>query len=54
MSHFRYIGTDPLLKGQTALGRIIGGYFCVQVDNLNHPFGRGWHTHMLEEWERIK
>ena len=52
---YRYIGNDPKLKGHTALGELrnrIG--FCVQVEDTSHPYSRGWHLAIREDWELIK
>lgn len=53
MKHYKYIGTDPFLSGVTALGQILNGQFQVQVDLLLHPWARGWHIAIKENWKEI-
>jgi hypothetical protein len=50
VKQYRYVGQNPSLKGQTALGRQIGRTFKVQVDDTAHPWAFGWHTTKREEW----
>jgi len=49
--HYRYIGTDPFLKGQEALGMWSAGYLMVQVDKLTHEWSHGWHLTCPRDWE---
>lgn len=53
MAHYEYIGADPFLIGQAALGRIQAGFFAVQVDSLNHLWAHGWHRTPRDEWQEI-
>ena len=51
MKHYRYIGADDFLTGETALGRIVAGVFKVQVDRLEHPWSHDWHETPQEDWQ---
>lgn len=51
MTHYQYVGTDPFLIGQTALGQIVDDIFVVQVDDLNHSWSRHWHATPQEDWK---
>ena len=53
MKKYRYIGTDPMLVGQTALGRFTKhrNRFVVQVDFIHHVWSHGWHRTPLSDWK---
>jgi len=53
MKHYRYIGADDFLAGQTALGREVGGVFQVQGDCFIHLWSHGWHETPREEWREM-
>ena len=50
---FRYVGSDTLLIGETAVGQMLGGVFKVQVDRFDHPWSHGWHETLADDWEEI-
>lgn len=52
MFHYRYIGADDFLTGETALGQEIDGVFKVQVNRIEHPWAHGWHETPCEQWVR--
>ena len=50
---YEYIGQDPSLKGETALGtiRMRDAEFVVQVDRFDHPWSHGWHATPEKDWQ---
>jgi hypothetical protein len=53
MKHYRYIGADDFLVGQTALGLEIDGVFKVQVDRFAHLWSHGWHETPRGDWREM-
>jgi hypothetical protein len=51
--HYRYIGTDDMLVGHTALGQTRDGRFLVQVDNFIHLWSHGWHETPRADWTEM-
>jgi hypothetical protein len=50
MRQFRYIGSDPSLVGETAIGQMVDGVFKVQVDRFDHPWSHFWHETPKGDW----
>lgn len=53
MRKYLYVGSDPLLKKHTALGRYDEGIFMVQVDDISHPWSHGWHITDRDHWIEV-
>jgi len=51
--NYRYIGAcvPGLTWGMTAIGRMINGSFCVQMDDWVHQWSHGWHEVDKTQWE---
>jgi hypothetical protein len=54
MKCYKYVGTDPFLIGEEAIGRMIDGVFKIQVHRFNHPWSHGWHETLKEDWEILE
>jgi len=56
----KYIGSDPLLRGKTALVMLVGekaprgivpeGKVMIQADDVSTGLGYGWHEFPAEDW----
>ena len=53
MLRYRYIGSNPFLYDETALGQIVSGVFKVQVDRFDHPWSHLWHITPEKDWCEI-
>ena len=51
---FRYVGSDTLLIGETAVGQMLGGVFKVQVDRFEHPWSHHWHETPPSDWTVVE
>lgn len=50
MQHGIYIGTEPELRGKTALLMISDTEIKAQFDDVSTQLGHGWYTFKPEEW----